>query len=80
MDVPLKNPDAPGIPVEFLDFTYQKDNSSYVPDLTQGVLQLCEILNDEDMFLQNIDIEKLIQESQMLMGTAPATAQLTKDK
>ncbi len=51
-DVPLKDPYAHGIPVEFLDFTNQKDNHSYVPDLTQGMLQPCEIVDEEeDAFL-----------------------------
>ena len=76
--MPLKNPDAPGIPVEFLDFTDQQDNSSYVLDLMQGILQPCEVVDEQDdVFLQNIDVQKLIQELQVLTGTVdiPDTSQ-----
>ena len=70
IDVPVKDPDAVGIPIEFLDFTNQKDNSSYVPDLTQGILQPCEVVEeDEDVFLQNIDVEKLVHELTVTLET-----------
>ena len=51
---------------KFLNF--QRDNGSYVPDLTQGLFQPLEVM-EEDELLNNLDIEKLIEESELLTNT-----------
>ncbi len=62
--MPVKPGSVP-IPIELMDFSNQCDNSSYVLDLTQGELQPLEVLTDEE-FLELIDVDKLVAESQDL--------------
>ena len=55
----VAGPGTPGRAIEYLDFSDQHDNSSYVPELQNRMLQPVEVF-DEDLFLSQINLEKLV--------------------
>ncbi len=60
----LSSNEPKGVPIEFISFSQQKDNALYIPDLTQGMLQPVEIMEDDEL-LNNLDIEKLVHEAKL---------------
>ncbi len=68
----VARPGTPGGIIEYLDFSEQKDNGSYVPDLENGMLQPVEIF-DKDLLLSQIDLEKLLQEAENSTKDLPQT-------
>ena len=58
--------------VEYLDLQSLPDNSSYVPDLTQGLLQPCEVFDPEmDQLLTQLDVEEIVQNAEKLTQNLP---------
>ncbi len=60
----VAGPGTPGGIIEYVDYSDQKDNSSYVSDLVKGVFQPVEVFNGHNFFLSQIDLEKLVQEAE----------------
>ena len=52
-----------GLVIEYMDFSKQPDNSSYVPDLEQGILQPVEVFDPAvDQILSQIDVEQILKD------------------
>ncbi len=56
-----------GLIIEYMDFMNQRDNSSYVPDLTVGVLQPVEIFDPEVQSVPDFDpkVDKVLSQMDM---------------
>ncbi len=62
----VAGPGTPGGIIEYLDFSEQKDNSSFVPNLQKGMFQAVKLFED-DAWLSQIDLEKLVQDAEKAM-------------
>ncbi len=51
--------------MEFISFSQQKGNLLYVLDLTPGMLQPLDIMEDDEL-LANLDIEKIVHKAEMM--------------
>ena len=67
----VAGPGTPGGIIEYLDYSDKRDNSSYVPDLAKGMFQPVEMF-DKDLFLSQINLEKLVQEAEETTKNIPA--------
>ena len=75
----VAGPGTPGGIIKYLDYSDQQDNSHFVLELANGILQPVEVF-DEDAFLSQIDLEKLVQEAENSTKDLPQKKQTIPEK